>query len=87
MKKILIFTLILNMLIGALLCAFIVKDAQISAPEAGAGLVWILSMNALGAAVARTLKKKPAAEKKPAPSLTLLRGGAAADHDPRKPAA
>lgn len=85
-NKILIIISMFNMLIGALLCAFIMKDTQITAPEAAMGLVWLLSMNAVAVATAHELKKKPAGEKKVSRSLTLLNGGMQIPN-PRKPAA
>ncbi len=87
-NKILFIISMFNMLIGALLCAFIMKDTQITAPEAAMGLVWLLSMNAIGVTIGRSLKKqqKPDEEKKESRSLTLLRGGARVP-DPQKPAA
>lgn len=86
MKKILIVVSLINLVIGALLCAFILKDMQVSVPEAAAGLIWLLSMNALVMTTARAVKKA-SGEKSAAPSLTLLRRPASTDHESRKPAA
>ena len=86
MKKILIVVSLINLVIGALLCAFILKDMQVSVPEAAVGAVWLLSMNALAMATARAVKKA-SGKKSASPSLTLLRSGSSTDPDSRKPAA
>ena len=86
MKKILIVVSLINLIVGALLCAFILKDMQVSVPEAAVGAVWLLSMNALAVATARTVKKS-SGEKSAAPSLSLLCRPASTDPEFRKPAA
>ena len=86
MKKTLIVVSLFNLIVGALLCTFILKDMQVSVPEAAVGAVWLLSMNALAVATARAVKKASGG-KSAAPSLSLLRSHTATAPDSRKPAA
>ena len=86
MRKILIVVSLISLVIGALLCAFILKDMQVSVTEAAIGLVWLLLMNALALATARAAKKA-SGEKSDAPSLTLLRRHTSTDPEFCKPAA
>ena len=86
MKKTLIVVSLINLAVGALLCAFILKDMQVSVPEAAAGLIWLLSMNALVITTARAVKKS-SGEKSAASSLSLLHSVPATEPESHKPAA
>ncbi|MBQ9879636.1 MAG: hypothetical protein IJM45_04285 [Clostridia bacterium] len=86
MKKIFVILSVVNLAVGAVLCAVILKDMKISVFEAAIGLVWLLAVNALALAIRRVVKRS-SVKNCAAPSFAILRRNIATDPEPYKPAA
>ncbi|MBQ6421606.1 MAG: hypothetical protein IJK02_11075 [Clostridia bacterium] len=65
MKKIFISIFAIEILLGALLVAFILKDGQISAAEGAAAILFLLQSNAVSALLVSRIKKNDAPKEAP----------------------
>ena len=86
MKRTSIIILAIGILIGAALCVFLLRDGQLSIPEAAAGFAYVIALR-VGTVLATRRSKKAAAEKTPARPLTIRGRFSPRETSSRKPAA
>ncbi|MBR0508626.1 MAG: hypothetical protein IJJ85_00770 [Clostridia bacterium] len=72
MKKIIYGIIAIEILLGALLAAVILKDGQISAAEGAAAILFLLQSNAVSALLVSRINKNDAPKEAPKNNLRIL---------------